>query len=124
MIGTSDAFNTGVRTSHQAACQVDVTDPDGVVVATLPVHGGAVDADRTAAQWRRFTADVADPDGSLTPQTMRDKLTPFGTQVRVYRGVFIPNVQTVAQDYQTAAAWNTGTRVNTVTTPGGALQLG
>lgn len=122
MIGTSPEFQQLVQSTHESVCQVDVIQ-DGVVTLTLDIYDGNVNGDRTAAQWRRFTADVADPTGSLTPTTVRDKLTPFGTTVKVYRGVFIPDVQTVSQDNETAADWALGTFTFMVTS-GNALQLG
>lgn len=122
MIGTSVGFQREVRQSHVAASKVEIIQ-NGQVVLTLAVHGGSVDADRTAAQLRRFTAQVADPDGSLTPEGLRDKLAPFGTLARVYRGVRVPAISETEEIFVTATDWATGTFDHTVAT-GGVLQLG
>lgn len=123
MIGTSAGFQTQVKGSHVAVIKLDVVQ-NGAVVLTLNVHGGQVDADRTAAQLRRFTADVADPDGTLTPAGVRDALAPFGTLVRVYRGVRVPAITETGQTFVAQADWLTGTFDHTIATVGGALQLG
>lgn len=123
MIGTSVGFQREVQQSHVAAAKVDIIQ-NGTIVLTLAVHGGSVDADRTAAQLRRFTAQVADPDGSLTPEGLRDKLAPFGTLAKVYRGVRVPAITETGDIFVTQADWNTGTHDHTVATAGGALQLG
>lgn len=122
MIGTSAGFQREVRQSHVAAAKVDIVQ-NNTVVLTLAAHGGSVDADRTAAQLRRFTAAVADPDGTLTPDGLRDKLAPFGTLARVYRGVRVPIITEVERVYVAADDWATGTFDHTVA-PSGVLQLG
>jgi len=123
VIGTSEAFQAAVRGPHTAVCKVEVV-RDGAVVATLDVHDGSVDADRSAAQLRRFTAEVADPRGELTPRYLRDMLTPFGTQVRLFRGVLLPGVRTVSHEFAGTADWVTGLSNNIITTGDGALELG
>lgn len=123
MIGTSAGFQTQVKQSHVATSKVDVVQ-NGQIVMTLNVHGGSVDADRTAAQLRRFDAVVADPDGTLSPATVTDALSPFGTLVNVYRGVRVPDINEVGQTFVSQSDWLTGTFDRMVATSGGALQLG
>lgn len=123
MIGTSDGFQEQVKQSHVSVAKVEVVQ-NGAVVLTLAVHSGQVDADRTAAQLRRFDAQVADPDGTLTPAGVRDVLAPFGTLVRPYRGVRVPDIAESDATFVAQADWLTGTSMSTVATVGGALQLG
>lgn len=123
MIGTSAGFQTQVKQSHIAVVKVDIVQ-NGAVVLTLNVHGGQVDADRSAAQLRRFTADVSDPDGTLTPAGVRDVLAPFGTLARVYRGVRVPAIAEAGATFVAQSDWVGGTFDRTVATVGGALQLG
>jgi hypothetical protein len=123
MIGTSQEFQDAVRRSHNPVAKVEVVQ-DGAVVRTLDVHAGQVDADRTAAQMRRFTAQVADPTGELTPARIRDLLAPFGTVLRLYRGVRIQEISEVSDDDSTQAQWAQGTLTYLVATSGNALELG
>lgn len=123
MIGTSSGFQDQVRGSHVAVVKIEIVQ-NGAVVMTLNVHAGQVDADRTAAQLRRFNAQVADPDGTLTPAGLRDALSPFGTLARVYRGVRVPAIAESGDTFVAQADWATGTFDHTVATTGGALQLG
>lgn len=123
MIGTSDAFRDLVRRPHEALARVDVV-RDGAVVRTLPVHRGSVDADRSGRFLRRFTATVADPDGELTPAGIRDLLAPFGTQLRIHRGVRIPAVASVTDTDDTTAEWAAGTHTGTSASASGDLVLG
>lgn len=128
MQGTSAAFKSAVVTDHVAICRVDVIQ-NNKVVAQLAVHSGSVKADRTAAQMRSFDVEVSDPTGALTPNGISALLAPFGTLLRLYRGVRIENVQTLAAFYNTQASWSVVTTfgqlngtVGDATT--GALRLG
>lgn len=123
MSGASAALREVVRGPHAVDSRAEVL-REGVVVRTLAVHAGRVDADRTAAHLRRFAASVADPTGELTPYQVRDLLAPFGTEVRLYRGARIPKVIDVTALDDTAAQWATGTHTGTGVDPAGALVLG
>jgi len=125
VLGVSLAFQDAVRRSHTAMCEMDVIGPNGQVIMTIPVHDGSVTADRTAGQMRRFTAMIADPDGTLTPATMADALAPFGNSVQLWRGVRIENIQTVSDLDNDVASWADGTNNGTSTDPAtGELILG
>lgn len=124
MQGTSDAFQTAVRGSHQAVCRVDII-RDDKVVATLPVFDGQVTADRTAAQMRAFTASVADPTGVVIPLDKSALLAPFGTRAALYRGVRVPSADTSVTLANDVASWSTGTNNGVVPdTSTGELRLG
>lgn len=123
MIGVSEQFQRAVKGPHQHVALVEVVQ-NGAVVRTLAIHAGAVDADRSNRILRRFTASVADPTGELTPASIRDLLAPFGTVLRIHRGVRIPVVTRLVDIDETAARWAEGTRVNTVADAGGDLVLG
>jgi len=115
LIGTSGDFDALVKTTHQHVAKVEVH-RDGVLVRTLAVHAGSVDADRNNKLMRRFSASVADPDGLLTPEGIRDLLAPFGTELWLFRGVRIPlKVDNVsrneeAEDWESGIGW--GVTVN------------
>lgn len=123
MIGVSTEFRAAVSGPHEHVALVEV-EQDGAVVRTLAVHDGSVDADRSNRILRRFTAAVSDPAGELTPAGIRDLLAPFGTVLRLYRGVRIPQVVRVTDVDDVQAQWAEGTRVGTSATDGGDLVLG
>lgn len=62
---------------------------DGVVQRTLDLVEGEVAQDATARIRRRFSATLTDETGDLTPETGRDLLAPFGTEIRVNSGVLV-----------------------------------
>ncbi|MFF0183562.1 DUF5047 domain-containing protein [Streptomyces sp. NPDC005244] len=53
----------------------------------LPATGGEVSVDRTAAIRRTCKAVCVDPLGTLVPSDTSSLLTPYGTELRPYRGV-------------------------------------
>ncbi|WP_432112874.1 DUF5047 domain-containing protein [Streptomyces sp. S1] len=53
----------------------------------LPAIEGQVDVDRSAAVRRKLSCQCIDPTGLLTPRDTGEVLTPFGTELRAYRGV-------------------------------------
>lgn len=122
MIPTSDEYKVLTQQPHEATSRVDVYFND-VYVRSLDVHDGSVDADRNAAVVRRFDCKVSDPDGTLTPQGIRDLLAPFGTVLKIYRGINIPTVTKVRQTFDTTGEWNAGTRDDTIGY-NGVLMLG
>lgn len=123
MIGTSDAFKSAVSTAHEHVAFAEVVQ-DNAVIRTLPVHSGSVDADRSNRILRRFECALADADGALTPEGIRDLLAPFGTTVRLHRGVRIPTVTTITVVDDSPADWAAGTRIGTVANAEGDLVLG
>lgn len=123
MIGTSPEFQQIVRAAHVHVARVDVL-RDGAVIMSLPIHSGSVEADRAGRILRRFDCVVADFDGSLTPEGVRSELAPFGTELRLYRGVRVPIVVKLVQVTDTEAEWDAGTRSNTVGDSNGDLVLG
>lgn len=108
MIGTSKEYQEITQGPHHSVALVEVYQNDKLV-KILAAHDGAVDADKNNAILRRFDAKVTDPTGALTPEGIRDLLAPFGTIIKLYRGVKIPVVIQVFQIFSTDAAWNTGT---------------
>ena len=116
MQATSSAFQTAVQGSHQSVCLVNVIQ-NGKVVSTLDVYDGSVSADRTAAQQRRFTASVGDPDGELTPADISSMLAPFGTRLQLFRGIRLASVATVSRLDHTVATWSEGTNNGTIADP-------
>jgi hypothetical protein len=63
----------------------------GAPAATLDVVGGSVSIDQRRATRRTVTCDLVDPTGALVPRTAGDLLVPTGTQLRVWRGIVLPD---------------------------------
>ncbi|WP_030777373.1 DUF5047 domain-containing protein [Streptomyces sp. NRRL S-920] len=75
-----------IRRSHQVYSYVDVISPTQERTR-LPATGGDVSCDRTAAIRRTCKATCVDPLGTLVPSGTTSLLTPYGTELRPYRGV-------------------------------------
>ncbi|GHG09673.1 DUF5047 domain-containing protein [Streptomyces hydrogenans] len=82
----SDRFYRSIRESHQIISWIDAITPDQEVIR-LPAIDGQVDVDRSAAVRRKLSCQCIDPTGLLTPRANGEVLTPYGTELRAYRGV-------------------------------------
>lgn len=85
----SAAFLAAVGSSHQVVSRVDVL-RGGQRLAVLQPTGGQVTVDRTNAVRRRCSMQLTDPTGTLTPAAAADVLSPYGTELAVWRGVVLP----------------------------------
>jgi hypothetical protein len=65
-----------------------VKNPDGSPLR-LPITAGRVDIDGSAERRRRVTLTLVDEDLSLVPLRASDVLSPYGHELRVYRGAII-----------------------------------
>lgn len=83
---TTTQFLTEIRRSHHVVSWVDVVSPTQEV-RRLTATGGAVQIDGTAEIRRRCTVSCIDETGDLTPAAAEDLLTPYGTEIRPWRGV-------------------------------------
>lgn len=75
-----------IRRSHEVFAFVDVIGPNNQTYR-LHTTDGNVQVDRTADVRRRCTINCVDPTGEITPKNVQGLLTPFGTEIRPYRGV-------------------------------------
>lgn len=82
----SDAFLREIQKSHEVVAYVDVITHDNRTFR-LDATDGSVSIDRTADIRRRCTVSCVDRDGTITPINAESILTPFGTELRPYRGV-------------------------------------
>lgn len=78
-----------IRQSHQVYSYVDVISPTQER-RRLPAIGGDVSCDRTASTRRTCKVSCVDPLGELVPSATTSLLTPYGTELRPYRGVRYP----------------------------------
>ncbi|GGM55428.1 hypothetical protein GCM10012275_28180 [Longimycelium tulufanense] len=82
----SDRFYTEIRRSHHPLAFVEAKGINGEVVR-LTVKSGDVSVDRTASPRRSLNVTVVDTTGALVPDKTRGLLTPYGTELRPFRGV-------------------------------------
>ncbi len=123
MQSSSEQYDELVSGPHEAICRAEV-ERDGQVIQTLDVVDGSVDADRSALNLRRFTASVIDVDGDLTPADVHDLLAPFGTQMRLYRGVRIKSSANINDVRDSDAEWYDAAQMTGLTSINGDLMLG
>lgn len=88
MYPVSARFLAALTESHQVATEVKIFLPNGTV-ETLEHTGGSVAVDRGQATRRTCTVTVADT--SLIPRTPSDKLSVYGAQLRISRGIQWPD---------------------------------
>ncbi len=86
MTRATDRFIAEIRRSHTAFSYVEVKAPNEET-KTLPAVEGSVSADRTAPHRRSCSIECVDPLGDLVPRGTDSLLTPYGTELRPYRGV-------------------------------------
>ena len=86
MYPVSAAFTAALSQPHQTVSRVDVLTAD-VVQRTLDVIEGNVQVAKEATGRRRCNITLTDLTGVLTPATALDLLTPFGNELRLYRGI-------------------------------------
>lgn len=79
-----------LRQSHVAGVRVSLTAVGGETF-DLPVIGGAVTVDARRGVRRSVSLETIDTDGTLTRAGYNAPLTPFGAEIRVYRGVVDPS---------------------------------
>src|SRR5688572_33217417 len=94
----SAAYQAAIRESHRAVVKVEVLDNGEVVsggtITADPaaVTGGSVTLDSRAASRGRFDLTLVD-DGSLglVPTEAVSMLAPYGNEVRISRGLDLPD---------------------------------
>lgn len=86
MARMTDRFLEEIKHSHNFVSYVDVIAPD-LRTVRLPATDGEVTVDNTAAVRRSCNITCVDPTGELTPRDPGGILTPYGSEIRPYRGV-------------------------------------
>lgn len=90
----TDPFLNAIMTSHQISVRAELTPINGEPICSLPLVSGSVSADRNALV-RRSAQFTVDP--TLAPTSTLDRLTPYGAQVRIWRGIRYTNA--TVEDY-------------------------
>lgn len=86
MPGIDSRLVEAIKKSHEVVSYVEIITP---VQETIRVYAteGSVSVDGTAAVRRSCSFSCVDPDGKHTPRESGSALTPFGSEIRPYRGV-------------------------------------
>lgn len=91
MYARTAAFDAAIRSCQTVSVVADLL-LDGVVVFSgLPVVGGGIEVDGTAAVRRRCNLTVVDATGEITPNDPTDPLSPYGREIQIRRGVRFPD---------------------------------
>jgi hypothetical protein len=124
MRAASARFLAAVTRSHQLATRVDVLVNGDTVLQGLAVSEGSVTIDRTADVRGRCSITIADP--ALVPSLATDLLTPYGNELRIWRGVRLPtSFTTQTATVVTEAPSNAGLPFTmSVSQVGGDAQIG
>jgi hypothetical protein len=86
MYSRSTAFDVAVKMSHMVILTADVLFNGSVIYSGLAVLAGTIEVDGTAGVRRRVNLTVVDADGKASAA-----LSPYGREVRVYRGIRYPD---------------------------------
>lgn len=86
MATQTDEFYRRIRLSHESFSYVEMIAPDQEA-RLLKVLEGEVAVDRSAQVRRSLNCRVIDPTGEITPRETGEVLTPYGTELRAYRGI-------------------------------------
>jgi hypothetical protein len=87
MLGHSSAYADLIGSSHTVVTKADLMLDGAVIYPDLPVTGGQVTVDRTAQVLRVASISLVDVYGDLVPDSPFQSLTPYGTEVKLYRGL-------------------------------------
>lgn len=88
MYPTSDVYRAAIRSSHTAVATAEVW-RDTQKILDLDIDSGSVSVSVSQATRRTCQAQfsVARADNALVPDNAFDTVTPFGNELRLYRGV-------------------------------------
>jgi hypothetical protein len=87
VLGHSSAYADLIGSSHTVVTKADLMLDGAVIYPDLPVTGGQVTVDRTAQVLRVASLSLVDVYGDLVPDSPFQSLTPYGTEVKLYRGL-------------------------------------
>lgn len=89
----TDAFREALTRSHTLAYKIEIleTTADGLdsVLATLTevTVSGTINVEKRAAVRRRAKLKIVDVSGALVPADASDLLSPYGNEIRIWRGI-------------------------------------
>lgn len=88
---TTPAFNEALKTNRRIATRVEVL-WRGIAQTMLDVlTEGTITAENETVR-RSGSIKLIDPQGTLTPVTARDLLAPRGTELRLFKGLYLPGL--------------------------------
>jgi hypothetical protein len=103
MLARSAFFDQAIRDGGRVVARCDVLAQGVAVSAGIAVSAGQVRADRSGFARRSGTVTVADP--TLVPAAATDLLAPYGSELRLWRGVVLPDGTEEALCIGTLVVW-------------------
>lgn len=89
---TSSAFSEALLHDRRLANRVEVLYGGQVqLVLDVVIDGTVTTEDETVR--RSSSVRLVDPEGTLTPVTARDLLAPRGTELRIFKGLYLPGLR-------------------------------
>lgn len=85
MLSRSVEFDTTVKYSHKIVTKAEVYSA-GTLQRTLEITEGSITIDDAPIR-RRANITLTDPTGDLTPTDATSLLSPFGNEIKLYRGI-------------------------------------
>jgi hypothetical protein len=85
---TSDAFNAALLRSRRITTRVEVLQAGQSQQVLDVVVEGSITAENAVVR-RSGSLRLLDPTGTLTPVTAKDMLAPRGTELRLYKGLYL-----------------------------------
>lgn len=82
----SSSFLAEIAKSHTVFSYADLVTPNGQS-QRLTITAGSVTIDQTASVRRTCSLTALDPTGTLTPLSSTSPLAPYGSELKLYRGV-------------------------------------
>lgn len=90
MYPVTQLFKDTLKDAHKVVTRAEVL-RSGQVIKTLYVNDGNVTIDSNNSLRRSCSVSLVDDTGELTPSSASDLLTPFGNEVKLYRGIRFPD---------------------------------
>lgn len=90
---TTPSFAELLTYGHTVISRADLWFNNSLIAKGLPVTSGSVDVDSTRATRRTCTlalADRASQLAELIPKQPGDRLAPYGSEIKIYRGLMLP----------------------------------
>lgn len=103
MLPRDPLFDLAIRSGGQVVASCDVLKQGVPVLRGVPLGAGRVNLDR--GQFCRRSCDITVSDPALIPYLAADPLQPWGNEVRLWRGVLLPDNRVYSVPVGTFVIW-------------------
>lgn len=90
MQSISSTWDAALKKSHVVTTKAEILRGGAIIENTdklLRVIGGSVSVDGSASVLRTCRVSIVDPTGLLVPNSPTDTLSPYGNEIKLYRGI-------------------------------------